>query len=269
MGVQHGGAKKIVNQAGSPQGKSVQEQVNMLFEARKKYVAGVDMPARTRNSLANRYATEQRDVLAMAPGGDPSATVAAAPGAPGAPEGGVKGGTDIVSLGKELQGQGVRVSENPAFGGVNPVHKGKGHYEGRAIDVNAGFGIVEANHPEWGPKFDQIAASARQKGYTVIWRSAGHFNHMHIESKSASGQAPGGDITTGEPVAIAADSKSPQMQAGKTLSSASMQNAARTSLNQGPVTYNNDRFVKTTETIFQTSSVSLRKMEQAFGGSLF
>lgn len=90
MGVQHGGAKKIVTQAGSPQGKSVEEQVKMLFEARKNYVAGVSMPEGTRQSLYRRYASEQRDVLAMtatagtatdAAPSAPSATTTAAAGA--------------------------------------------------------------------------------------------------------------------------------------------------------------------------------------------
>jgi hypothetical protein len=207
-----------------------------------------------------------------APAGMPTAapTAPAAPAAPGAPQGGPAGagGGDIVSLGKELQGQeNIRVSENPSFGGVHPVHKGKGHYEGRAIDVNAGTGIVEAEHPIWGPKFDQIASSARQRGFMVIWRSAGHFNHMHIESKNAGSKAPDSDTTTGEPVAIAADSKSPQVQAGQTLAAASQQNAATELLgaNQGGmVVMQNDRFVNNTRTIYQTSSYSQRKMEQSF-----
>ena len=88
---------------------------------------------------------------------------------------------DIVAIGKWLQSQGIRVSENPAFGKVNAVHRGRGHYEGRAIDVNVGHGMVEANDKVWGPKFDEIAQQLRAKGYTVLWRSAGHYNHMHVE----------------------------------------------------------------------------------------
>jgi len=79
MGVQHGGAKKIVDQAGSPQGKTVEEQVQMLFEARKKYVSGVSMPEATRQSLYNRYASEQRDVLAMSTTGAPAGAPAGTP----------------------------------------------------------------------------------------------------------------------------------------------------------------------------------------------
>lgn len=78
MGVQHGGAKLIVSRAGSPQGKSVEEQIKMLFEARKQYVAGLSMPEGTRQSLYRRYASEERDVLAMTESATGSA-VAAAP----------------------------------------------------------------------------------------------------------------------------------------------------------------------------------------------
>ena len=219
-----------------------------------------------RVQLAQKYAKgEGLDVTApviqSAPAGPPAAP-------PGTPEGGpTTGGADIVSLGKELQGQGIRVSENPVFGGVNPVHKGKGHYEGRAIDVNAGVCVVEAEDPVWGPRFDQIAANARQRGFTVIWRSAGHFNHMHIESKTFGGQAPAGDTTTGEPVAIAANGKSPQMMAGKTLAATSQEAEVSdllSSIMGGPLVINTDRYNNNTRTVYQTSSYSPRKMEQAF-----
>jgi len=107
-----------------------------------------------------------------------------APQAPAGPAG------NIVDLGRQLQGQGIRVSEHPAFGGVEAgVHRGRGHGDGRAIDVNAPGGIVEANDPTWGPRFDAIAQQARAQGFTVIWRSAGHYNHMHIE-EPAGGLRP-------------------------------------------------------------------------------
>lgn len=83
MGVQHGGAKLIVSRAGNPQGKSVDEQVKMLFEARKKYVAGLSMPEGTRQSLYRRYASEERDVLAMVDSAT-GKTVASTPSAPSA-----------------------------------------------------------------------------------------------------------------------------------------------------------------------------------------
>lgn len=90
---------------------------------------------------------------------------------------------DIISLGKYLQGLGLRVSEHPQFGGVSKgVHKGKGHKEARALDVNVGTGMVEAKNKVWGQKFDTLAESLRNAGYKVVWRKDGHYNHMHVES---------------------------------------------------------------------------------------
>lgn len=86
----------------------------------------------------------------------------------------------IVSYGHMLQNMGLRVSEHPAFGGVHHVHHGWAHYAGRAIDVNVGRGVHEA-HSRYAHKFDAIAARARAAGYTVLWRVAGHFNHIHIQ----------------------------------------------------------------------------------------
>jgi hypothetical protein len=47
--------------------------------------------------------------------------------------------------------------------------------------------IVEANDPVWGPKFDKLAESMRASGYKVIWRSAGHYNHLHAQIGGAGG----------------------------------------------------------------------------------
>lgn len=63
------------------------------------------------------------------------------------PQGFVSGHTDhvhvasgpktVVELGKLAQSMGLRVAENPHFGGVHPVHvKGSYHYKGEAIDVS-------------------------------------------------------------------------------------------------------------------------------------
>jgi hypothetical protein len=76
---------------------------------------------------------------------------------------------------------GINVSEHPAFGRVGQHSRGSAHYSGRAIDVNGPPGIVEANDPVWGPKFDKLAQSMRASGYKVIWRSEGHYNHLHAQ----------------------------------------------------------------------------------------
>ena len=94
-----------------------------------------------------------------------------------------KASPSIVAYGRMLQHQGIRVSEHPAFGGVHHVHHGRGHYAGRAIDINVGRGVVEASNPRTRNWFDGVAARARAAGYAVLWKVKGHFNHMHIEAR--------------------------------------------------------------------------------------
>jgi hypothetical protein len=87
----------------------------------------------------------------------------------------------IVALGHQLQQQGFRVSEHPAFGGVHHVHAHhSAHYSGRALDVNVGAGVVEARSG-YAHKFDMLAASMRASGYKVLWRVKGHFDHIHVQ----------------------------------------------------------------------------------------
>ena len=86
----------------------------------------------------------------------------------------------LVALGYDLQHRGFRVSEHPHFGGVHRVHHGWAHYAGRAIDINVGRGVVEARSG-YAHRFDQLASELRSEGYTVLWRVAGHYNHMHIQ----------------------------------------------------------------------------------------
>jgi hypothetical protein len=91
------------------------------------------------------------------------------------------GSSSIVAYGRMLQASGLRVSEHPAFGGVHHVHHGWAHYAGRAIDINIGRGVNEASGRSTRARFDAVAARARAAGYTVLWRVAGHFNHIHIQ----------------------------------------------------------------------------------------
>jgi hypothetical protein len=184
-----------------------------------------------------------------------------APGQPQRAEGGGVPSGDIVGAGKWLEGQGIRVSENPSFGGVNPVHKGRGHYEGRAIDVNAGTGVVEANDPVWGPKFDEIAAKAKAAGYTVIWRSAGHFNHMHIEVPAGGPQSAQGTTPQAAPPPMNAPSMMPQRPGnpGIAFNQASrgmtiQQDMMSQNQNVLPIIMNNTRIVNNTRMITRGQS---------------
>lgn len=87
----------------------------------------------------------------------------------------------LITFGHQLQSAGFRVSEHPSFGGVHHVHHGWAHYAGRAIDVNLGTGLKEAYNSSARARFDVLAAQARSSGYTVLWRTAGHYDHMHIQ----------------------------------------------------------------------------------------
>lgn len=110
--------------------------------------------------------------------------------------------------GRELQGSGLRVSENEQFGGITAgVHQSS---HKNAIDVNSGTGITEANIPDLRQRFDQLALRYQERGYRVLWNgqvyepgghgpsgpikgSDKHLDHMHIEApQSIVGKATGG-----------------------------------------------------------------------------
>lgn len=95
-----------------------------------------------------------------------------------APKGHING--SIVSFGRLLQREGFRVSEHPAFGGVHRHSHQSHHYSGNALDVNVVAGIDYAN-PRARHKLDSLASRARAVGYTVLWKVAGHFNHLHLQ----------------------------------------------------------------------------------------
>lgn len=103
--------------------------------------------------------------------------------------------------GRELQGRGLRVSENEQFGGVLQNHPGMGNtaHGKYAVDVNQGAGITEADVPDIKAKFDQLARQYQARGYRVLWNGmvweAGgngptrpitsgpkHYDHMHLEA---------------------------------------------------------------------------------------
>ena len=81
----------------------------------------------------------------------------------------------------------LRIDENEFLadadrGAWNPdAHKGLGHAQDRAFDLNIGYGNVEASDPHLGMRLDYTASALRAAGYNVVWRTAGHFNHIHFE----------------------------------------------------------------------------------------
>tara|TARA_Y100000004_G_scaffold184825_1_gene234271 strand:- start:12042 stop:14051 length:2010 start_codon:yes stop_codon:yes gene_type:complete len=56
------------------------------------------------------------------------------------------------------------------------LHKGAGHHENRAFDIPV---------PPNSAQGDRVAKFWRDRGYTVIWRSAGHYDHVHVEVPKA------------------------------------------------------------------------------------
>ena len=92
-------------------------------------------------------------------------------------------GRDLLSaaVAKTLQA-GAKVSEMAGYGGVTPgAHKGKGHAEGRAFDVNFGPGMSDSTNPILKARADKLAADLTAMGLKVLWQVEGHFNHMHVE----------------------------------------------------------------------------------------
>lgn len=101
--------------------------------------------------------------------------------------------------GRELQRDGLRVSENEQFGGVKSNHPGMGNkaHGKYAIDVNMGSGIVEADVPDLRAKFDALAKRYAARGYKVLWNGNvywpdgkitpitgpnKHRDHIHLEA---------------------------------------------------------------------------------------
>ena len=125
-------------------------------------------------------------------------------------------GSNIVNIGKDLISKGFSVAEHPDFtktptpsggrytpgkGSVSDVHKGEGHYDGRAIDVTDWRGSLEDSkaryrsvltslqdnpaikmliHDSWGAMY---GGPGTKQGPG----SHGHPTHMHIEVKDKGG----------------------------------------------------------------------------------
>jgi hypothetical protein len=295
MGVQHGGAKKIVEQAGSPQGKTVEEQVRMLYDARKKYVAGVSMPEATRQSLYNRYASEQRDVLAMSPAGGPAGAPTQVAGGPGGTsqnfgepqKTGSNGNLDdaqLIAVGggrhrlqpsaaaayeamvQAAKADGVSWSITDSYrpyAAQVKVAQEKGLYSQGGLAARPGT----SNHG-WGTALD-LGGGANSRGTKQndwLMANAGRFGFSTIPREPWHWEYKGSGAaiaSAGRPEA------SPQREPGNALAVASRQSEVDRMITEnqargGTVIYNNDVITNTTRTVYQTASYSPRKMEQAF-----
>jgi len=123
-------------------------------------------------------------------------------------------GNNIVKIGKDLISKGFSVAEHPDFtktptasggsytpgeGTVSNVHKGRGHYEGRAIDVTNWRGGDPEYKQAYLPVLNSLENNSAIKmlihdtwGFYKDGKksgpgSYGHSQHMHIEVKDQGG----------------------------------------------------------------------------------
>jgi hypothetical protein len=82
------------------------------------------------------------------------------------------GAAKVVQIGKMLQGMGLNVAENPAFGSgrVGQHAPGSYHYSGRAIDVTGSPAQLDAAY----------AQLLNTNPAELLWRVPGHFDHLHV-----------------------------------------------------------------------------------------
>jgi hypothetical protein len=218
--------------------------------------------------------------------GAPTTADASAPGAPGAGGGGnVREAQSGASIRKMPISPGLKgvLQQAASVAGVDVVVTSGGqpafpkgprtgstrHDLGNAADLDLYVGgriLSDANPADIELK-KKFVAAATAAGASGVGAGASYMGltkiHVGFGDPAKWGGAAwiqGIRTGSGRPSAT-----STQMQAGNALSSASQQNAAaQMRQNQGPVTYNNNRVVNTETTVYQTASVSLRKMEQAF-----
>lgn len=123
---------------------------------------------------------------------------------PGYAKGGkVKG--NLIDAANWWIAKGARGSRHPAFGGaVRSGHsRGSMHYQDKAVDLNYGPGGENATEKSF---FDKHVAQFKKlfAGIRVIWRAAGHFNHMHLDTSNGADMGDfsgamsggGGDISS-------------------------------------------------------------------------
>ena len=130
----------------------------------------------------------------------------------------VEASNNIVKVGKDLISQGFSVAEHPDFskrtdgqggdytpgeGSVAPVHSGRGHYEGRALDVTDWRGTLEDSKARYRSVLDSIYNNGNMARDMLLihdsWGAADktgkdgpssrhkHPEHMHIEVKDKGG----------------------------------------------------------------------------------
>lgn len=128
-------------------------------------------------------------VSALLPGRRP-ATEFAPPAAPAPVQAGNGSGElDIVTLGKRLEGLGLKVAENPAFGGVGKHSPRSHHYDGNAVDltIQPGSPLLKGRpDSDWRSLTQQFGAKlkAALPGAEIFHPGddpvGGHDSHIHL-----------------------------------------------------------------------------------------
>jgi hypothetical protein len=129
-------------------------------------------------------------VTALLPKTSPTASVSGVmPVSSGAASTGTSGEIDIVSLGKQLQGLGLKVAENPAFGGVGKHSPNSHHYSGNALDltIQPGSPLLQGRpDSDWRALTQQIGAKLKKAipGAEIFHPGddpvGGHDSHIHL-----------------------------------------------------------------------------------------
>ena len=162
--------------------------------------------------LSNSAVLERVSPIGDTPGAQP------VPQSPGGPQGEQinVGGSNIVNIGKDLISKGFSVAEHPDFtktptasggkytpgkGYVSNVHQGRGHYEGRAIDVTDWRGSMEDSKARYRSVLTSLQDNPAIKmlihdSWGAMYGGPGtkqgpgahkHPEHMHIEVKDKGG----------------------------------------------------------------------------------
>lgn len=103
------------------------------------------------------------------------------------------GVNDLFELGKFLVDHGFAVGEHVAFGGIcsNGCHvDGSYHYR------SGGRGALDVNFAQTGPvemaAIDPIVGPVQNRGFRTIWRTTGHYDHIHIDISASGNLGLGG-----------------------------------------------------------------------------
>ena len=124
-----------------------------------------------------------------APAAQDAAAVSAASAMPQQQAVGDGGELDIVTLGKQLQGLGLKVAENPAFGGVGKHSPNSHHYAGHAVDltIQPGSPLLKGRpDSEWRALTKQLGAQLKAAipGAEIFHPGddpvGGHDSHIHL-----------------------------------------------------------------------------------------